>query len=152
MPAEGRKTNTAKFGNRGADGDKLPACHERTHEQDGNGDRDVDDLQERKEATNFRSKVQGIVRKVAKSHPPPNQNLPLTQPVPDSPGGRFREESDHGLWVNWKQEVVPANRIDWREALSNAQPDEGSEPVDEAGGHLWSYLTTPTGQVTPRHD
>ena len=112
---EGRNTKVHKFGNNGGIQSIPPQCHESTSrgDDDCHGDSEADDWQERQGAKEVKERI----KQVALS--PPNKNLPLTQPVPESPGGWSKEEdddvvSDHSLWVNWKQELVLCHQINWR--------------------------------------
>ena len=60
----------------------------------------------------------------------------------DADGGD--DEAYHSLWVNWNNEIVESNKIDWREGFANAKPDEGSL-VDTQDADL--YFTVPPGKL-----
>ena len=147
VQVEGRNTKVNKFGNNGGNCGIFPQRHGRTVARGDDGDSDADDWQEREGA----KKVRNLIKKVAQSFP--STSIPLTQPVPESPGGWSRVGDndavpDHSLWVNWKQEFVPAHQISWRDEITNAQPDEGSiVEVVKQEGHLWSYLATFTRKL-----
>ena len=46
------------------------------------------------------------------------------------------------LWVNWKQEIVKVDEIDWKQEMLNAKPDEG-DILDIQDIHL----TVPAGKL-----
>ena len=162
---EGRSTRVHKFGSSGGIRGTPPRCHERIVARgDVEGDSEADDRQERKGA----QKVRNLIKNVANS--PPNKNLPLTQLVPESIGGRSKEEDaelDRSLWVNWDGRSVPGHQISCEDEVLNAQADEGDEiDVDEdvrscraPRGSVtaalqeepnWDYLVAPTDGKLPR--
>ena len=75
----------------------------------------------------FRAKIRNLVAK----SPHYNKNV-VEVPVFESPDSERtqhspgRVEGDGSTWWNWKQELVEADQINWKEEIENAQPDEGS--------------------------
>ena len=66
---------------------------------------------------------------------------PSLPPEEHAGGG---EEAYRSLWINWNNELVEGNTIDWREELEKAQPDEGKFiDLDDTG----YYFTAPRGNL-----